>query len=122
MGKKTNIRRISKAEWLDAALNALEEGGIDAVRIERLAKKLGTSRRGQRSDRARMSFSECPLLALSRHLMQCGIMSAFWGKADIARGHHGIVRVKLNTLPARRLRILPPLISLYFSGLNQGVP
>ena len=46
MGKKTNIKRTSKAEWLDAALNALEEGGIDAVRIERLAKKLGTSRSG----------------------------------------------------------------------------
>jgi AcrR family transcriptional regulator len=46
MGRKLNIKRISKAEWLDAALNALEEGGIDAVRIERLAKKLGTSRSG----------------------------------------------------------------------------
>jgi hypothetical protein len=26
---------------------------------------------------------ECPLLAISGHLMQCGIMSAFGGKADI---------------------------------------
>ncbi len=33
----------------------------------------------------------------------------------------GIVREKSNTLPARRLRISPPLISLDFSGLIQGV-
>ncbi len=29
------------------------------------------------------SDATCPLLAQSRHLMQCGIMSAFGGKADI---------------------------------------
>ncbi len=34
----------------------------------------------------------------------------------------GIVREKSNTLPARRLRISPPLISLDFSRLIQGVP
>lgn len=30
--------------WLDAAFDALAEGGIDAVRIERLAKSLGVTR------------------------------------------------------------------------------
>ena len=40
------LRRVSKAEWLATALIELEEGGIAAVRIDRLAKKLGISRSG----------------------------------------------------------------------------
>ena len=37
--------------------------------------------------------------------------------AEAACDGWGIVREKLNALPARRLRISPPLISLDFSGL-----
>lgn len=46
MSEKPNNRRVSKAEWLATGLDALEEGGVDAVRVERLAKQLGISRSG----------------------------------------------------------------------------
>lgn len=39
-------KRISKAQWLEKALDILENEGIDAVKIERLSKELGTSRSG----------------------------------------------------------------------------
>jgi len=39
-------KRTSKAEWLEAALSALECEGVDAVKVERLAKELKTSRSG----------------------------------------------------------------------------
>jgi len=39
-------KRVSKAEWLAAALDELEGGGVDAVRIERLARKLGVAKSG----------------------------------------------------------------------------
>ena len=39
-------KRISKAEWMEKALEILEIEGIAAVKIERLAKELGTSRSG----------------------------------------------------------------------------
>ena len=43
----TNERkRTSKAEWFEAALKVLGEEGIDGVRVERLARDLGTSRSG----------------------------------------------------------------------------
>lgn len=39
-------RRVSKSDWLDAALDALKEGGIEAVRVERLAAKLQIAKSG----------------------------------------------------------------------------
>ncbi|KPJ76361.1 MAG: hypothetical protein AMJ54_11915 [Deltaproteobacteria bacterium SG8_13] len=40
------INRVSKDQWLAKALEALEEGGIEAVKVGRLAKALGISRSG----------------------------------------------------------------------------
>jgi len=37
---------VSKDQWLTKALDALESGGIETVKIERLAKALGISRSG----------------------------------------------------------------------------
>ena len=46
MAKKTVSKRISKAQWLEQGLEILEKEGIAAVKIERLAKELKTSRSG----------------------------------------------------------------------------
>ena len=46
MVKKRRTGRVSKAEWLAAALNVLEVSGIDAVRVERLAKALSVAKSG----------------------------------------------------------------------------
>ena len=44
---KGNIRRgASKADWLAAALEVLRSGGIDAVKVESLAKSLGIAKSG----------------------------------------------------------------------------
>jgi AcrR family transcriptional regulator len=40
------ISRVSKDQWLAKALEALEVGGIETVKVERLAKALGVSRSG----------------------------------------------------------------------------
>lgn len=39
-------KRISKAEWLEKALEVLEAEGVNGVKIDRLAKLLGISRSG----------------------------------------------------------------------------
>ena len=39
-------KRVTKAEWLSTALNELERGGIEAVRVERLAELLSVARSG----------------------------------------------------------------------------
>jgi len=44
--KIKNNKRVSKDQWLTKALDALESGGIETVKIERLAKALGISRSG----------------------------------------------------------------------------
>ena len=44
--KPNNIKRVSKDQWLTKAREALEASGIEAVKIERLAKALGISRSG----------------------------------------------------------------------------
>ena len=46
MQKTTKLKRTSKAEWLEKALTIFECEGVDAVKIERLAKELKTSRSG----------------------------------------------------------------------------
>ena len=46
MRRKERPKRVSKAEWLSAALEMLEAGGVESVRIERLAKKVGISKSG----------------------------------------------------------------------------
>ena len=43
---ETSCRHISKDQWLDAALVELEVGGVKAVRIDVLARKLSVSRSG----------------------------------------------------------------------------
>jgi len=46
MAKRKRIGRVSKDEWLATALDELESGGIEAVRVERLAKILSISKSG----------------------------------------------------------------------------
>lgn len=46
MAKNNKKKRVSKAEWLEAAMSVMEKEGINAVKIERLAKVLKTSRSG----------------------------------------------------------------------------
>jgi AcrR family transcriptional regulator len=41
-----NKRRTSKAKWLEKGLEVLEAEGVNAVKIDRLAKELETSRSG----------------------------------------------------------------------------
>jgi AcrR family transcriptional regulator len=44
---KTNkVKRVSKAQWLLKSLEELELGGVEAIKIDRLAKQLGISRSG----------------------------------------------------------------------------
>ena len=40
------MKRVSKAEWLQTALNLLDEEGVEAIRVERLARELGISKSG----------------------------------------------------------------------------
>ena len=40
-------KRVSKNDWLVAAIDMLENDGIDKVNIERLARKLGISKSGE---------------------------------------------------------------------------
>ena len=44
--KTNNIKRISKDQWLAKALETLETSGVEAIKIEKLAKALGISRSG----------------------------------------------------------------------------
>ena len=44
--KKNKIKRVSKKQWLAEALDTLESSGVEAVKVERLAKALGISRSG----------------------------------------------------------------------------
>lgn len=41
-----NKNNISKEQWFSEALNVLQSGGIESVRVERLAARLNTSRSG----------------------------------------------------------------------------
>ncbi len=45
-GGKERKTRVSKSDWLNMALTALKEGGIEAVRVERLAARLGVAKSG----------------------------------------------------------------------------
>ena len=44
--QKTKTQRVTKAQWLDMALEVLESGGVAGVRIEVLAKRLAVSKSG----------------------------------------------------------------------------
>ena len=46
MTKKVKKARVSKADWLEKALDVLENDGIDEVKIERLARELNISKSG----------------------------------------------------------------------------
>ncbi len=46
MTKKRMAGRVSKDQWLATALEELGKGGVDAVRVERLAKILSVSKSG----------------------------------------------------------------------------
>jgi AcrR family transcriptional regulator len=46
MTKKVKRERVSKADWLEKALDVLESDGIDEVKIERLARELNISKSG----------------------------------------------------------------------------
>jgi AcrR family transcriptional regulator len=39
-------KRISKADWLEAALEVLRDEGFEAIRVERLARRIGISKSG----------------------------------------------------------------------------
>ena len=38
--------RVSKSQWLDKALEAFEKGGVNAVKIDHLARELGVAKSG----------------------------------------------------------------------------
>ncbi|HRO04645.1 MAG TPA: TetR/AcrR family transcriptional regulator [Terricaulis sp.] len=42
--KRSEATTLDAATWIEAAMDALAEGGIDAVRIDPLAKRLGVTR------------------------------------------------------------------------------
>ena len=42
--KDANPERLSRDDWIDAGLDSLKAGGIEAVRVERLARTLGVSK------------------------------------------------------------------------------
>lgn len=44
--KPPRKKRVGKQDWLDAALDLLKKSGIEAVRVERLAEKLGVAKSG----------------------------------------------------------------------------
>ncbi len=44
--KDIKLKRVSKDEWLNCALEALENSGVDGVRIDALARQLGVARSG----------------------------------------------------------------------------
>ena len=44
--KANKIKRVSKDQWLIKAFDTLESSGVEAVKIERLAKAFGISRSG----------------------------------------------------------------------------
>ena len=46
MTKQEKKKRVSKADWLEKALDVLEIDGIDEVKIERLARELKISKSG----------------------------------------------------------------------------
>ena len=46
MTKKVKKERVSKADWLEKALDVLEVDGVDEVKIERLARELNISKSG----------------------------------------------------------------------------
>ena len=46
MSDNRRTQRVSKSEWLEAALEVLEHEGVDAVRVQRLARKLQISKSG----------------------------------------------------------------------------
>ena len=46
MSDDRRTKRVSKSEWLEAALEVLEREGVDAVRVQRLARKLQISKSG----------------------------------------------------------------------------
>ena len=39
-------QRVSKEDWLNTALNQLKNGGVESIRVERLAKSLNISKSG----------------------------------------------------------------------------
>lgn len=56
--------RVSKAQWLAKALEELEDGGITAVRVERLAKALSVAKSG-------FYWHFDGLNDLHRHMLEC---------------------------------------------------
>ena len=46
MSKKTIRRGASRADWLDAGMNALTQSSVDGITIERLARSLGIAKAG----------------------------------------------------------------------------
>lgn len=46
MTDNRRTKRVSKSQWLEAALDVLENEGADAVRVQRLARKLEISKSG----------------------------------------------------------------------------
>jgi AcrR family transcriptional regulator len=46
MVRRQTKKRVSKGEWLDTALDILTQEGIEGVRIEKLADRLGISKSG----------------------------------------------------------------------------
>ena len=95
MSSRKATKRVSKAEWLATALEFLGRGGIESVRVERLARGLGIAKSGfywHFRDRA--------------HLLQD--MLDYWSDE-----YTGVVteNPELSALePKRRLRIIAEMI------------
>jgi hypothetical protein len=46
LNEKKKIRGVSKAEWLQAAMEVLSQKGVDSLSVEGLARDLGISKSG----------------------------------------------------------------------------
>jgi hypothetical protein len=46
LNEKKKIRGVSKAEWLQAAMEVLSQKGVDSLSVEGLARGLGISKSG----------------------------------------------------------------------------
>lgn len=88
-------KRRSKQDWLDAALELLQTGGIEAVRVERLADMLGIAKSGfyyHFRDRADLRSS------LLRH----------W--VDLDHAPMNALKTKPDAAPADRLLLIAEIV------------
>ncbi|MDJ0858743.1 MAG: TetR family transcriptional regulator [Dinoroseobacter sp.] len=113
-------KRVRKQDWLDAALDLLRSGGIDAVRVERLAATLGVAKSGfyyHFKDRSALhaallqhwvDLDHAPMNALRRHpgatpAEQLRIIAEVVDRADLSRYDFAVRQWARRDLKARRI-------------------